>query len=68
MATWQSKLSKKELAHLRSQGITTLTVAKVNAEAQVKMRKKWAEEGLTGSQAEPCWECRQINIKLGLSV
>jgi len=58
---WQDKLSKRELSHLRKSGVTTLTVARANAEHQLKLRRK-------PESIEPCWDCKSINRKLGLAV
>ena len=58
---WQSKLTKKELRHLRESGITTLRQAKVNAEFQAKEMAKPGERSML-----ICSECTPINQKLGL--
>jgi hypothetical protein len=59
--TWQSKLTKKELRHLRvDAGVTTLSAAKRNFELHVKMRGE--------TDVEPCWDCKNIARKLGLPV
>ena len=61
--TWQSKLTKKELKHLRvGAGVTTLAGAKRNFEGQAKMRR----DGTMFS--EPCWDCKNIARKLGCPV
>ena len=58
-------LTKKERKHCHQNGITTLREFKVAAEHQ----KKHRDEALTqGRFDEPCWECRRIAVKLGLSV
>lgn len=58
---WQDKLTKKELKHLRENGILTLSGMERNAEAQAKMRR---EE----DSPEPCFECWSISQKLGFDV
>ena len=59
--TWQSKLTKKELTHLRvDAGVTTLAGAERNFAEQLKMRAvdNW----------EPCGDCKMIARKLGFPV
>lgn len=58
---WQNKLTKSELKHLREMGVTTLAGANRNAEHQANLRKN-------PDMLEPCFECRSINIKLGLPI
>lgn len=57
---WHDKITLQEHKHLREMGVTTLTQAKKNAEAQKKMRDD-SPNGI-----EPCWDCKCINWKLGL--
>jgi hypothetical protein len=52
-------LSKKELAHLKAQGISTLRTFTHIAKEQKRMR----EEG-----GEPCFECKNIARKLNLPI
>ncbi len=60
---WQDKLNKTELKHLRDMGITTFTQAKRNAAHQAVERVKNPD-----TMFEPCWDCKNINMKLGLPV
>jgi len=61
MATWKSKLTKKEIKHLRvDAGVTTLGGAERNFAAQLEMRGD--------SELEPCWTCKHIAWKLGFPV
>ena len=57
---WQDKLTKKDLAHLRVSGVTTLSGAKINAEYQKRCR--------ADGDPEPCFDCKSINMKLDLPV
>jgi hypothetical protein len=62
------KLSKKEKKHLKSQGITTLTLFKTTRESQNKSLIKNIQdkkEYMPGIM-EPCWECKMIARRLGL--
>ena len=56
--TWQSKLTKKQLSHLRAHEIRTFTQAKKSAEFQAQRRK---EMGFI--QCPDCWD---INVRLEL--
>ena len=58
---WQKKLTKTEMAHLKDSGITTLWLAKINAEFQAKEKAKPGERSML-----ICNECSVINRKLGL--
>jgi hypothetical protein len=60
MITGWKKLSKKELAHLKEQGIHT------NWDWQQTLKKQAEFRALGGS--EPCWDCREIAEKLGQPV
>lgn len=51
--TWKSKLTKKELAHLRETGARTLADVRANVAHQDGM-------------LFPCWECIGIARKLGI--
>lgn len=53
-------LPKKDKRHLREMGVTTLRDMKRTAETQKQYREA------TG--CEPCWSCRSIALKLGLSL
>jgi len=57
---WKKTLSKKELQHLKENGIHTLSDMKDQTVYLSDMRKKYP------NGSEPCWECRQISQKLGL--
>ena len=60
--TWQSKLTKKELRHLRvTAGVTTLSGAERNFASQLKMRREQ-------DVIETCWDCKCIARKLGFPV
>lgn len=59
---WQNKLTKSELKHLKESGVTTLVAAKRNAKHQSMVRSQDPDP-----RCEPCWECRNINIKLGIN-
>ena len=60
--TWQSKLTKEELTHLKVMaGATSLAGPKRTFEAQKEMRK--LHPGL-----EPCFDCKHIALKLGIEV
>lgn len=64
--TWQSKLTKAELKHLRvTAGVTTLSGAERNFAGQLKMRQE--QEG-EEHVIEPCWDCKCIARKLGFPV
>lgn len=54
-------LTKKEMKHLRSQGMKTLRDFKATAEAHVKMRAE-------NPAIEPCYECKNIARKLNIPV
>ena len=54
-------LTKKELNHLKSQGMSTLREFKATAAGHVKMRQE-------NPQIEPCFECKNIARKLGVPV
>lgn len=61
-ATWRSKLTKKEVSHMKeTANATTLGALERNFKAQVKMRKDFPD-------TEPCWECKNIARKLGFEV
>lgn len=63
--TWKSKLTKRELRHLRVvAGVTTKASLAHNFNEQVKMRNETRGEGIV----EPCFECKSIAIKLGMAV
>ena len=65
---WQDKLTKKEMRHLRTvANCTTLIQVKTTIEDQAKAREKSLADGLPIGVAEPCWECRNIGRKLGLT-
>ena len=56
---WQKKITPKELKHLRSIGVTTLTMALKTFDSQDEMRK------LNPNPInEPCWMCRAMAQKL----
>lgn len=60
--TWRSKLTKKEVKHMKdTAGCTTLAGLERNFKAQAKMRKEIPE-------IEPCWDCRHIAEKLGFEM
>lgn len=60
--TWRSKLTKKEILHLKEDAnCTTLDGLKRNFAGHVEMRLKHPE-------SEPCFECKQIARKLGFPV
>lgn len=61
--TWRSKLTKKEIAHMKESECTTLTELKTTFEHQAKMRKQFPEP-----MHEPCWDCRAIAKKLDFAV
>lgn len=50
---WQDKLTKKQKAHLKEVGITTLRGVKQSVEFQ-------------NGQRFPCWECVEVGRRLGL--
>lgn len=56
---WKDKLTKKELEHLKDNGILTLREFKIVAEKQ-----KCDRSDMSGY--EPCWDCRFIAKKLEL--
>lgn len=57
---WQSKLTKKELRHLKEDaGCKTLRAFARTVEIQEEMRRK-------NPSIEPCWDCKFIARKLGL--
>lgn len=63
MATFKS-LTKKEMKHLRSQKITTLSAFK-----DVAAEQKAKRDAPDFHQCnEPCYECKNIARKLGLEV
>ena len=64
MATWQSKLTKKELQHVREWGGRTLAGFKHNRAVQLEMKARDEANGFRNT--EPCWDCRTIARKLGL--
>jgi hypothetical protein len=57
---WKDKLTRPEQKHLREMGIHSLKAMRVNRGTQAKM-KEYGE-----NEIEPCWECRNIAVKLGL--
>jgi len=57
---WKNQLNKKEIRHLRDSGIKT----KYQLDKQLKFLKKCEAE--SPELPEPCWECKQIFIKLGM--
>lgn len=64
--TWQSKLTKTELRHLKEDAFDagtriTLFGLESNFKGQVEMRKK-------APDIEPCWTCKGIAQKLGFGV
>lgn len=60
---WKSKLTKKELKHLKEAGnVTTLRAAKSTFAHQAEMRKDFP------NASDPCWECKMIARKLGCEV
>ena len=60
-------LTKAEIKHLKEDvGVTTISGFKRTAMFHVEMRKENAERGYP--DAEPCWTCKHIAIKLGLEV
>ena len=64
--TWQSKLTKAELKHLKEDAFeagTRLTLwgLEKNFESQAEMRRE-------NPNIEPCWTCRGIAQKLGFAV
>lgn len=56
----KKKLIKKQYAHLREtiEGRVTLAAFKLNREHHKKMKEK--------SGHEPCYECREIALRLGV--
>ena len=67
--TWQSKLTKRELKHLREQGITTLRGFVECRTKQLEMKAKSILHNQTAETTinpEPCWDCRMIAEKLGV--
>jgi hypothetical protein len=63
--TWQSKLTKRELKHLREQGITTLRDFVDCRTKQLAMKAIHIAQH-PGTNSEPCWDCRMIAEKLGV--
>lgn len=62
MTTWQSKLTKKDMEHLKTvAGVNTLAGVKRSTRGQNKMREDYPA-------TEPCWACKDISRKLGLFV
>ena len=53
-------LKKKEQKHLTEMGINSMDIFKKNRAAQLKLKAE-----CPGS--EPCWDCRMIASKLGVS-
>ena len=62
MATWQSKLNKKDMKHLRKMGMDTLSKIKTTLKVQAMARKD--NEDIS----DPCWTCREIAQKLELPI
>lgn len=62
MATWQSKLTKKHMKHLREMGMNTLSKIKTTLEHQAETRKD--PENIS----DPCWTCREVANRLNLPV
>lgn len=60
MTAWNSKLNKKERAHLRENKIRY----KYQMEEQVKFLKE--EQKKDPIKRFFCWECRDIAVKLGM--
>lgn len=56
MATWNTKLSKKELKHLHENGMKTLH--------DIKETRR--QQHILDASREVCWECRSIALKLGV--
>ena len=61
--TWRSKLTKKEITHMKESECTTLSALKRTFEHQAKQRTEHPEP-----IHEPCWECRSIAQKLDFAV
>lgn len=64
--TWQSKLKKFELKHLREDAFSTggrITLIKLEEMFKYQAKKRRGEYGY-----EPCRMCRQIAGKLGFEV
>ena len=57
---WKSKLTKKELTHLKEMGINTKHAFQNTINNQQKSR----EENNHNPILEPCWECRGIARKI----
>lgn len=68
MATWKSKITKKELKHVRfaCNGTPTLKRFSKQRATQRRMRDKELANKSRPGIAEPCWECKSIAQKLGL--
>lgn len=60
MATWQSKLNKSDMKHLRSMGMDTLSIIETTLAHQADSRRDKHQH------SEPCYSCRYIAVKLGL--
>ena len=66
---WQEKLTVNEILHLRSiAGIKSKAQAIKTFEVQARIRRECEAKGLTPELGEPCFECKQIAIKLGFPV
>lgn len=61
--TWRSKLTKKELQHMKESECTTFSSLERNFKHQADMRKKFPEP-----MHEPCWDCKAIARKLDFAV
>ena len=62
---WQDKLTARERRHLREVNVLTIKALKRMREHQ-RERKRDAEKRGIKNPVEPCYECRDIAIKLGL--
>lgn len=65
---WQKKLTRKQTAHVREwmtpDGVTpTLSAIRRTRIAQADIARMREGMGLVG---EPCWDCRDVAVRLGL--
>lgn len=66
---WQMNLTKIEIEHLKDMGCTSFRKACITFKSQALARKtnkiRFPDDH---NLIEPCWECREIAIKLGIPV
>jgi hypothetical protein len=56
---WQNKITKKQLKHIKE---TTDT----GTLAQFIFNREWHRERMAEGEREPCFECREIALRLGI--